>query len=78
MAVALPEFIAGLFVGLVLGVGGAIFFIRWRMRKQLGSLEDQMGAIMDMSEEMSGMMDPEEMDLGLDEENGSEEGKKED
>jgi len=76
MAIALVELFAGMLIGFILGLGGAIFYLRWKMQKQIGSIEDQMGAIMDMSEEMSGMMGPEEVDMDLEEE--SEERKEED
>lgn len=67
------EFIGGLIVGFVLGIGAAIFYLRWKMQKQISSIEDQMGAMMEMSEEMSGMMAPEEEDLELDQDEEREE-----
>lgn len=64
---AIVEFVAGVFTGFVLGVGGSIFYLRWKMQKQIGNIEEQMGDIMAMSDEMSGMMEPEEMDIDTEE-----------
>lgn len=55
----LVEIAGGLVLGFFLGIGAALFYIRWKMRRQLGNLEEQMGALMDGG--MEDMM-PDEME----------------
>ncbi len=52
---------AGFALGFFVGIGAALFYLRWQMKRQIGDIEEQMGAMMDMSEEMSDMMEPDEM-----------------
>ncbi|MFB6147515.1 MAG: hypothetical protein ABEJ66_01390 [Candidatus Nanohaloarchaea archaeon] len=45
--------IAGGFVaGFVVGIGAALFYLRWKMKRQLGNLEEQMGQVMDMTDDL--------------------------
>lgn len=45
--------IAGGFVaGFIVGIGASLFYLRWKMRRQLGSLEEQMGQVMDLAGDM--------------------------
>lgn len=50
---SLLYFAGGLALGFVLGVGGALFYLKWKMQKQLGSIQDQMNAVMDLSGELN-------------------------
>lgn len=56
--VALLDFTAGFLTGIFVGIGAAVFYIRWKMQRQIANIEDQMGAMMDLSDELSGMMEP--------------------
>jgi len=47
------SFVAGVFVGSVLGIGGALLYLRWRMKKQLGMMEDQMSNLMESTQQMT-------------------------
>lgn len=67
----LEQFIGGFAVGFFFGIGAAIFYLRWKMKRQLGDLEEQMQGLMDISEDMGGMV-PEE-DVEMDEETDKEE-----
>ncbi|MFB6192904.1 MAG: hypothetical protein ABEK00_01520 [Candidatus Nanohaloarchaea archaeon] len=49
----LAYFAAGVFVGIVLGLGGAIFYLRWRMKRQLGMMEDQMSDLMESTQDLT-------------------------
>lgn len=52
----------GFVVGTFVGIGAALFYLRWKMKRQLGNLEQQMDALMDVSGEMGEMMPGEEME----------------
>ena len=56
---SLYEIGAGFLAGFLTGIGAALFYLRWKMKRQLGNIEEQMGAMMDMTDEMSEMV-PEE------------------
>lgn len=49
----------GLVLGFVLGIGAAIFYLRWKMKRQLGNVQEQMSDMMDMTGEMDDLI-PEE------------------
>lgn len=51
----LAYFAAGALVGFVLGIGASIFYLRWRMQRQLGDIQEQMEMAMDLNEEVSEM-----------------------
>lgn len=53
-------FLAGLLVGFLIGVGAALFYLRWKMKRQLGTLQDQMGEMMDMTEGLDEMVPDED------------------
>lgn len=55
-------FIAGLFVGLVLGVGLVLFYMRWKMRKQIGMMEEQMGDLMESTAGLAEDFDMEDIE----------------
>lgn len=42
----------GLVVGFVLGIGAALLYLRWKMKRQLGAMQNQMQDMMSMTEEM--------------------------
>lgn len=56
----------GIIVGVFLGVGVSIFYLRWKVSRQLGMMQDNMEDMFEMSEEMTeGLaadMEPEEVD----------------
>ena len=47
------SFAAGIFVGAFLGIGGALLYLRWKMQKQLGMMEDQMSNLMESTQQMT-------------------------
>ncbi len=51
----------GFFIGFLFGIGTALFYLRWKMKKQIGSIEEQMDAVMDLSEGMAEGFDQESM-----------------
>jgi len=53
---ALVEIAGGFILGFFLGIGAAIFYLRWKMKRQLGNLEEQMGQMMEMTGDMEDMM----------------------
>lgn len=50
---SLLYFAGGLVLGFVLGVGAALFYLKWKMQKQIGDIQEQMGAVMDLSEDIN-------------------------
>lgn len=65
---------AGVFIlGLVLGIGAALFYLRWKMRRQLGDLEEQMGQMMDMTEGLDEMVPEQEEEADTSQEGSSKE-----
>lgn len=55
--------VAGFIAGFFLGIGAALFYLKWKMQKQLGDIEDQMEAVMDLTSETSDMMPNMDEDL---------------
>lgn len=45
---------AGVVIGFVLGSGAIIFYMRWKMTKQLNAMQQNMEGMFDMTEEMMG------------------------
>lgn len=39
-------------IGVFAGAGLTLFYIRWKMKKQLGMMQEQMGDIMDMTSDL--------------------------
>ncbi len=58
---ALIEFIGGMAVGFAAGVAASLIYLRWKMKRQLGNLEEQMSALQDIGDQF-GEMDPEDLD----------------
>lgn len=54
---------AGILIGIFLGSVLIMFYIRWRMKKQLGMMEEQMGDIMDMTDGMAEDLEAEEVEI---------------
>lgn len=55
-------FAAGVFVGLVFGVGLVLFYMRWKMKKQLGMMQEQMGDLMDSTAGLAQDLDMENVE----------------
>jgi hypothetical protein len=73
------ETVGGFIAGFLVGIGATLVFIRWKMMKQLGNMQSQMDAMMDLGDEMEEMM-PEEggmMPDDLDEQMNSDKEEKE-
>lgn len=64
---ALLDIAGGFVLGFLVGVGAALFYLRWKMRRQLGNLEEQMQGLMDMSGEMEEALAVEEPGESLEE-----------
>lgn len=43
----------GVATGFLLGIGAALFYLRWKMKQQLGNFQEQMEGMMEMTEEMN-------------------------
>ncbi len=61
---ATVDIVIGVGIGFFLGVGAAIFYLRWKMKRQLGDLEQQMEGLMEVSEDMEEAFSPVEEDRG--------------
>ncbi|MFB6292321.1 MAG: hypothetical protein ABEI58_02905 [Candidatus Nanohaloarchaea archaeon] len=61
----LAYFAGGFLLGFLVGVGAALLYLRWQMKRQIGNLEEQMDALMTAGDEMT-------EELGLDEVEGPE------
>jgi|GEM_PF-580654 hypothetical protein len=51
----LLEIAGGFVAGMVAGVGISVFYIRWKVRRQLGAMQGQMEQMMDMTQGMGGL-----------------------
>jgi hypothetical protein len=63
----LLEAAGGFVAGLITGVGLSIFYLRWKVKRQLGAMQGQMQDMMDMTQGMEGLEDvmheePEDLD----------------
>ena len=47
------DFGLGLIAGVFLGVGVSIFYLRWKVSRQLGMMQNNMEDMFEMSEEMT-------------------------
>jgi hypothetical protein len=57
----LVQIAGGFVLGFIVGIGASLLYLRWKMRRQLGELEDQMGQMMDMTDNMDELVpEPEE------------------
>lgn len=64
---SLAQFGLGVLVGVFAGVGISIFYLRWKVNRQLVGMQDQMQDMMDLTAEMSEeslMEDIEEVEEG--------------
>lgn len=43
----------GIIVGTIFGVGVSIFYLKWKVSRQLGVMQDEMEDMFEMSEEMT-------------------------
>lgn len=58
------DIVIGIAVGFFLGLGAAVFYIRWKMRQQLGMMQGQMEEMFDLTSEMTqGLEEIDEEDL---------------
>jgi hypothetical protein len=48
---------AGIVIGFILGAGALIFYMRWKMTKQLNAMQQDMQGMFDATEDMMGSMD---------------------
>lgn len=55
--------LAGVVIGFILGSGAIIFYMRWKMTKQLNAMQQNMEGMFDMTEEMMGDVDMESADF---------------
>ena len=72
---SLTEIVGGFIAGFIVGIGATLVYIRWKMMRQLGDMQSQMDAMMDLGDEMDEMI-PEDggmMPEDLDEEMNSKE-----
>jgi len=63
----LVEIAGGFVAGVIVGVGFSVFYIRWKVKRQLGAMQGQMEDMMDMTQGMEGLGDavheePEDLD----------------
>ena len=54
---SLLEITGGFISGIVTGVGISVFYIRWKVRRQLGAMQGQMEQMMDMTQGMEDLGD---------------------
>ena len=72
---SLTKIVGGFIAGFIVGIGATLVYIRWKMMRQLGDMQSQMDAMMDLGDEMDEMI-PEDggmMPEDLDEEMNSKE-----
>ena len=60
---SLLEIAGGFAVGLLVGVGLSVFYIRWKVKRQLGAMQGQMEEMMDMTQGMGDTIHEEPEDL---------------
>jgi len=54
---SLLEIAGGFVAGVITGVGISVFYIRWKVKRQLGAMQGQMEEMMDMTQGMEGLGD---------------------
>jgi len=42
--------IIGFTLGIIFGIGGALYYIKWKMNQQIGAMEQQMNEMMDATQ----------------------------
>lgn len=60
---SLIEIAGGFAAGLIVGVGLSVFYIRWKVKRQLGAMQGQMEEMMDMTQGMGDTIHEEPEDL---------------
>lgn len=63
----LIEVAGGFVAGVIAGVGISVFYLRWKVKRQLGAMQGQMEDMMDMTqgmEDLGDAMHEEPEDLG--------------
>lgn len=55
--------LAGVVIGFVLGSGAIVFYMRWKMTRQLNAMQQNMEGMFDMTEEMMGDVDMDSADF---------------
>lgn len=69
----LLSLIAGFTVGVLVGIGGSLYYLKWKMGQQIGQMEQQMNEMMDATQGLAKDFDEldemEEQDFPKDEEN---------
>ena len=60
---SLLEIAGGFAAGLLVGVGLSVFYIRWKVKRQLGAMQGQMEEMMDMTQGMGDVVHEEPEDL---------------
>lgn len=53
----LISLVAGFVLGLALGAGAIVFYVRWKMNQQLNAMQENMEGMFDATEEMMGEFD---------------------
>lgn len=59
----LVEIAGGFVAGVIVGVGISVFYIRWKVKRQLGAMQGQMEEMMDMTEGLGDAVHEEPEDL---------------
>lgn len=54
----LLEVAGGFVAGLIAGVGVSVFYLRWKVKRQLGAMQGQMEDMMDMTQGMEDIGGP--------------------
>jgi len=54
----LLEVAGGFVAGTIFGVGLSVFYIRWKVKRQLGAMQGQMEEMMDMTQGMENIGGP--------------------
>ncbi len=60
---ALLEIAGGFVAGIICGVGLSVFYLRWKVKRQLGAMQGQMEEMMDMTQGLEGDLHEEPEDL---------------
>jgi hypothetical protein len=64
----LISLVAGFVLGVVVGGGAIVFYVRWKMNQQLNAMQENMEGMFDATEEMMGEFDSERPVSDLEEE----------
>lgn len=64
---SLVDLVIGGLVGFFVGIGAAVLYLRWKMKRQLGMMQGHMEDMFDLTDELSSGMGSGDIDLGDDE-----------